>query len=88
MVNPILDSTLPPLTVDDLQDDNAVLPIPPDIIQLQTDTANVVEGRVPIDNFSPEYQERIKAYYQFSASYSSSKNPHIAQRTFDTLDLI
>lgn len=61
---------------------------PPDVIQLKLDTANVVEGRVPISNFPPEYQEKIKSFYRFSATRYVEEQPVIAKRTTDTLDII
>ena len=88
MANPIINSPPPPLTKDDLEDCTNVFPVPPDILQLQVDTLNVLQALVPITNFSPEYQERIKDYYKYSADYQLSNMPKIAKRTFDTLDII
>lgn len=89
MANPFFDS-IPktPLTLDDLDDDSNVLPIPQDTLQLQLDTLNVVEDRVPLSNFSAERQQQIMHYYQFSADFQNSKYPKVAKRTFDTLDII
>ena len=61
---------------------------PPDILQLQTDVINVLEGRVEISSFLPAYQDKIKAYYQFSGTVHLAKYPVIAKRTSDTWDLV
>ncbi|MFA7219875.1 MAG: hypothetical protein WC119_05175 [Synergistaceae bacterium] len=61
---------------------------PPDILQLQTDTINVLEGRVEISSFELSYQERIKDYYRYSGTAYLSKYPVIAKRTTDTLDVV
>jgi hypothetical protein len=79
---------LPPLTVEDLYDSSEFFVIPPDILQLQVDTLNVVEGRVPIGNFSPEYQQKIMNYYRFSANRQNTSRPKVAKMTDETLDLI
>jgi len=66
-----------------------VLPISEYTLQLQTDVANVVEGRVPITNFPPERQEQIVNYYRFSADYFNDRMPNqVAKRTTDTLDIV
>lgn len=89
MVNPIIDlNQKEPLTIADLLDDSNVLPIAQYTLQLQLDTLNVVENRVPLDSFTPERQQEIKSYYQYSACYSNAKNPNIAKRTPDTLDIV
>jgi hypothetical protein len=62
--------------------------LPQDTLRLQTDAANVLEGRVPIETFPKEYQEKIKNYYRFSATRYTSSNPLQAKRTTDTLDAI
>ena len=64
------------------------LEIPADVLQLQTDVCNVVEGTVNINTFEPAYQEKIKNYYRFTAHRQNSKSNNIAKRTNDTLDLI
>jgi len=75
--------------VADLNDDVSYLIIPPDTLQLQADTINVLEGRLPISNFSLERQEQIKNYYRFSADFQNRRSPQKpAKRTTDTLDLI
>ena len=56
--------TLAPLTPDDISWPDYPISTEPDILQLQADTANVVEGRVPLSDFTPEYGERIKIYYK------------------------
>ena len=82
-------SNLTPLTLDDMRGIVNVLPISEYTLQLQTDTANVVEGRVPITNFSPERQEQIANYYRFSADYFNDQMPNqVAKRTIDTLDIV
>ena len=69
-------------------DDLSPLVIPPDVLQLQADALNVVGGLVDIATFPPEYQERIKSYYRFSATRMYSNNPYVAKRTTDTLDIV
>ena len=63
-------------------------PIPEDVLRLQTDVCDVEEGRVDINTFEPEYQEKIKNYYRFEGHRQNSKSKNIAQRTNDTLDII
>jgi len=63
-------------------------PTPPDILQLEVDAANVEEGRVDISTFPPDYQQRIKDFYRFSATRHMSNDGTIAKMTNDTLDLI
>ena len=78
-----------PITVADLNDDAAYLPIPQDTLQLQADTINVMESRLPLSSFSPERQEQILNYYRFSANFQNRRSPQKpAKRTPDTLDLI
>ena len=55
---------LEPLTAEEVSWPNYPIATAPDILQLQADTANVVEGRVPLSSFEPEYAERIKTYYK------------------------
>jgi hypothetical protein len=81
-------SPLPPLTPEDIDYDPFPIAIPPDILQLQADTLNVLEGRVPITSFTSEYQDRIKDYYRYAAVLQTSKSHNIAQRTPDTLDIL
>ena len=60
----------------------------PDQLQLQLDTCNVVEGRVPIENFSPVYQKKIKDYYRFAASKNYVKytmHPKLIRETLDNV---
>lgn len=61
---------------------------PPDTQKLQLDMINVVEGRVPIETFEPEYQKKIKDYYRFSATRATTQYPVCAKRTRDTLDIV
>ena len=77
-----------PLTEADLNDDLNVLPIPADVLQLQVDMLNVVENRVDINDFPLDYQEKIKAYYRFSATRMTTDNSKIAKRTVGTLDIV
>lgn len=67
---------------------NESLPIPADVIQLQVDTVNVLEGRVDISTFTPGYQQKIKDYWRFSAMRQSVKEQNMAKRTTDTLDAV
>ena len=62
--------------------------IPDDVLQLQADALNVEEGRIDIDTFPPEYQEKIKNFYRFSATRHMSNDGTIAKMTRSTLDLI
>ena len=78
----------PILTKDDVSDMGCVFRIPEDTWQLQIDTLNVMEGRVPLSNFDPEYQEIIRNYYRFSATRGCSDSVHPANVTKDTLDII
>jgi len=80
--------SLTPLTPADLRDDLNYLIIPDDELQLQADTLNVLEGRVDINTFDAEYQERIKNYYRFSATKMNTNEWRVAKRTEDTLDII
>ena len=90
MANQLFSSDpLPPLTIADLNDDASYLPIPEATLQLQVDTLNVIEGRLPLSSFPPERQEDIKNYYRFSADFQNRRSPQkAAQMTPDTLDLI
>ena len=60
----------------------------PDKLQLEVDAANVEEGRVNLNTFPPDYQEKIKNFYRFSATRHMSNDGTIANMTPDTLDLI
>ena len=64
------------------------LDLPPDIRQLHNDIVEVLEGRIDINTFDPEYQQRIKDYYKYSATFKSSKTDYIVYRTNNTMDLI
>jgi len=77
-----------PYTIADLVDDQSYLIIPEETLQLQADTLNVLEKRVPIETFPIERQIDIKNYYRFSAGRQNSNQPRVANRTHDTLDLI
>jgi hypothetical protein len=76
-----------PLTTSDLEDVSEFA-ITKYELELQRDILNVLEGRVELNTFEPEYQERIKNYYRFHGNRFSSKNPKIAARTPDTGDVI
>ena len=77
-----------PYTIADLLDDVTYLPIPKDTLQLQVDCLNVLENRVQIETFDPEYQQQILNYYRFSATCSNSDEFRIAKRTMDTFEII
>ena len=61
---------------------------PDDILQLQADVINVLEGRVNITTFPVAYQKRIKSYYQFSATPYTTNSNVFAKRTRNTLDIV
>jgi len=61
---------------------------PPDVLQLKADIINVIEGRVPIESFTPEYQKKIKSYYRFYGQRSSPKQPFYPKMIRQTLDII
>ena len=65
-----------------------VLGVPDDVRQLRIDAVNVLEGRVDIKTFDPDYQEKIKNYYRFSATRYGSKYGLVAKRTNNTLDIV
>ena len=77
-----------PLTKEDILWNPFALAFPEDVYQLQLDTLNVYEGRVPIESFSKERQERIKNYYRFSAIRQNSKSHNIAKRDMSTLTIL
>jgi len=77
-----------PLTKADLNDDTNYLPIPDDTLQLQVDMLNVVENRVPLDSFPPDYQTQIINYYRFSAFRQNTTGYKPANVTDDTLDIV
>ena len=78
-----------PITTADLKDDANYLIIPQDTLQLQADTINMIEGRLPPSSFTPERQQQILNYYRFSADFQNKNSPQKpAKRTNDTLDLI
>jgi len=87
--HPINFSPNAPITIADLIDDANYLEIPTDTLQLQADTVNVLEGRLPISNFSQERQQQIMNYYRFSADFQNPRSPQKpAKMMRDTLDLI
>jgi len=79
---------LPPLTPKDIDYSPFAFEIPADILQLQADTLNVFEGRVPIENFSLDYQEKMKNYYRFAAHFQTNKSHNVVQRIAETLEII
>ena len=56
---------LPPLTPEDMKTGRNLTAVSNDTLQLQADVANVMEGRVPIESFDKDYQQRIQNYYRF-----------------------
>jgi len=76
------------LVIADLIDDQNYLIIPEEELQLQVDTLNVIENRVPLESFPPERQIIIQNYYRFSGTRMNSNQPRIAKRTRDTFDII
>ena len=60
----------------------------PETQKLATDMINVVEGRVELSTFPPDYQKKIKSFYQFSATRYTSDQLVIAKRIRETLDLV
>lgn len=87
MENPKQLYDLQPLTKEDLADYSPFV-IPDDVLQLQVDTLNVLQNLVPIESFTPEYQQKIKDYYRFSGTRMYSDKTIFFKRTPDTLDLI
>jgi hypothetical protein len=80
---------LQPFSPEDIGQNTQEVPFEsPDALQLAVDMINVKEGRVNISTFTPEYQKKIRLFYQFSATRGFSNNPTIARRTQDTLDLV
>jgi hypothetical protein len=75
-------SDVPPPTPDTMPQD------PPDIVQLKVDIINVLEKRVSIDSFTPEYQEKIKNFYRFYGQRSCPKKPFYPRMTRSTLDIV
>ena len=61
----------------------------PDKIQMDQDIIDVFLHRAKkLSDFPAEYQERLKAAYQFSASKFNSNEEVAINRTSDTLDII
>ena len=88
MANPQPILSLPPYEMVDLPHPSPAM-VPndsPDQLQLQLDTINVIENRVSIDTFTPEYQKRIKDYYRFSASKNYVKYPMYPKLIRQTMD--
>jgi hypothetical protein len=80
---------LQPFSTNDIGQNVAEVPFEsPDALQLAIDVINVKEKRVDISTFPPEYQKKMKAFYQFSATRIFTNSPKIAKRTQDTLDIV
>ena len=75
--------------IEELPDDPCIpLEVPPDEKQVRVDAVNVLEGRVDISTFNPEYQEKIRNYYRFYGTQYSSEIGVNARKTKDTLDIV
>lgn len=59
-----------------------------DVLQLQADVLNVLEGRVDINTFPADCQNKIKDYWRFAAIRQNSKSNNVARRTGDTIDIV
>ena len=79
--------SLPLITKEDVRSTQFPLITPDDVLQLQADVINVINGHVDINSFSVEYQKKIRDYYRFDATRQNSKSHNIAFRTNDTLDI-
>jgi len=77
-----------PYTTYDFRRNPFALIIPEDVLQLQVDTANVREGRVPMESFSSLRQQEIRLFYRFTSIQQNSKSHNIANMTRSTLDII
>ena len=90
MGNPQQLYKLQPLPVmgDELSSFPSYTEVPPDILQLEADTINVLQGIVALSTFTPYYQNKIKSFYRFSADrFRSYQNINIA-KTYNTQDII
>jgi hypothetical protein len=80
-----------------------IIPLPPDVIgrnlkimplisdevlKLQTDTINVLEGRTDIYSFNPEYQKKIRNFWQFSGTSYTSDELLVAKRNMNTFEIL
>ena len=89
MANPPQLLSLQPFSTTQVGRNPEEIPIQPDdVLQLATDMINVEEGRVALSSFPLAYQEKIKAFYQFSATRYTTDQTKIAKRTPDTLDIV
>jgi len=88
MENQTQKSDLTPYTLEDFSSFGNATPKPDDVLQLDVDTLNVLEKRVPISTFDQEYQQRIKNHYRFSALRYPSKTQIVSRRSKDTLDIV
>ena len=75
-------------TAKDIVENPFCFPDPEDERQLQADCINVVEGWVALDTYPPDYQQKIKDYYRFTARRQNSKSKNIVKRTNETLDIV
>ena len=86
-LSPLLN--LQPFSTSDIGRNVKIVPkIPDDQLQLATDMINVVEGRVSIDTFPKDYQEKIISFYRYSATSYVSSELKVAKRNPQTLDLV
>jgi len=85
----MLNLPFPPFTPEQIgRNDEEVPIVPDDTLQLATDAINVEEGRVQLSSFPADYQEKIKAFYQFSATRYTSDQPVIAKRIRNTMEIV
>jgi hypothetical protein len=81
-LSPYETDDFPPSGPDMVPDD------PPDVKQLKIDIINVIEGRVSIDSFPTDYQEKMKSYYRFYGQRSNPKYPFYPKLIRSTLDAV
>jgi len=77
-----------PFTESAMANNEFPLIMPDDVLQLQADTLNWMEGRVSGDSFTEEYKVKMKNYYRFSAFKATSDSNRIAHRIRQTLDIV
>ena len=61
---------------------------PPEVVQLQLDLVNVLEGRVDINTFPKEYQDKMKNYYKFYGIRYCSKYPLYPKMIRETFEVV
>ena len=77
-----------PVTGSEFNSFPSYLQVPEDILQLEADTVNVLEGTVPLSSFPKAYQKKIRNFYRFSADrFRSYQNINIAKEP-NTLDIL